>query len=292
MRKEKIHIKPNWFDKNPWFEEKIIKANVKPEFFSSMKNEALFGLDEIKNIISKQDTCLDVGAGTCLLAMIIASSGVKIDALEPKGTAYSDDWENILRLVEKQNLEQLTITRERIETFSTDKKYTFIYSINAFEHVSDWKKGLLKVYDMLEDNGTCLILVPNYHIPYESHFKLPIIINKKITETVFRKKITAYELDNDYANLWASLNFITASQIEAFLTRNNINFCFDRSIFGRMLNRMKTDKEFQKRQKVLFPLVRMALAIGLDRMFAKLPIYIHPYIALKITKTQQTTITN
>jgi 2-polyprenyl-3-methyl-5-hydroxy-6-metoxy-1,4-benzoquinol methylase len=288
MNKEKVHIEQDWFDKNPWFEEKIIEANVNTAFFSSMRNEALFGLVEIKNLISKQDKCLDVGAGTCLLSMILASNGVEIDALEPKGTAYSDDWENILRLVEEQKLEKLTTIRERIETFSTIKKYDFIYSINAFEHVSDWRKGLLKVYDMLEDNGTCLILVPNYHFPYESHLKLPIIINKKITEAIFQKRIAKYELDNDYANIWASLNFIKSRQVESFLTRNNISFSFDRSIFSRMLNRIKTDKEFQKRQKIVTPLVRIALAMRLDRIYSSLPIWLHPYMALKITKKQNT----
>ncbi len=286
MNNEKIHIEQDWFDKNPWFEEKIIEANVNIDFFSSMKNEALFGLAEIKNLISKQDKCLDVGAGTCLLSMILASNGIEIDALEPKGTAYSDDWENVLKLVEEQNLEKMTTIREKIETFSTKKKYNFIYSINAFEHVSDWRKGLLKVYDMLEDNGTCLILVPNYQFPYESHFKLPIILDKKTTEDIYRKKIAKYELDNDYANLWESLNFIKASQVEAFLKRNNISFFFDRSIFSRMLTRMKTDKELQKRQRVVAPLVRMALAIRTDRVFSRFPICFHPYMALRMTKKQ------
>ena len=69
------------------------------------------------------------------------------------------------------------------------KKYDIIYSVNVFEHLSNWKLYLKKTNEWLNPEGLNIILCPNYSFPYESHFKIPIIINKKLTYSIFKKKL-------------------------------------------------------------------------------------------------------
>ena len=67
------------------------------------------------------------------------------------------------------------------------KKYDVIYSVNVFEHLLNWKLYLDKTKEWLKPNGINIILCPNYSFP-RSHFKIPIILNKKITH-IFKNKI-------------------------------------------------------------------------------------------------------
>ena len=53
----------------------------------------------------------------------------------------------------------------------------------------NWKLYLDKTKDWLKPNGVNIILCPNYSFPYESHFKIPIILNKKITHFFLKIKI-------------------------------------------------------------------------------------------------------
>ena len=69
----------------------------------------------------------------------------------------------------------------RFEDFKPRKKYDIIYSVNVFEHLLDWKLYIDKTKEWLKPQGVNIILCPNYSFPYESHFKIPILLNKEIT---------------------------------------------------------------------------------------------------------------
>ena len=56
----------------------------------------------------------------------------------------------------------------------------FIFCVNVFEHVDDWRHFLDWASKNLNENGQFIVLCPNYGIPYESHFKIPIIFNKRL----------------------------------------------------------------------------------------------------------------
>ena len=67
------------------------------------------------------------------------------------------------------------------EQFSTNTKYDLIFCVNVFEHLNDWRNFLDKSIELLEEDGQLVILCPNYGFPFESHFLIPIIINKNLT---------------------------------------------------------------------------------------------------------------
>ena len=61
----------------------------------------------------------------------------------------------------------------------------------------DWRDFLSFANNSLAENGRLIILCPNYGFPYESHFHLPIIVNKSLTKTVQLYNATKEMLPED-----------------------------------------------------------------------------------------------
>ena len=133
-------------------------------------------------------------------------------------------------------------------------------------------------------NYSNIILAPNYDFPYEPHFVIPIIINKKITKFFFKNKIKRSEIKTNEIGLWEGLYFLGKKEVERYLTTNNYSYYFDFEIKQRMFNRITQDKEFKRRQGIGGRLAIFAKNLYLDKLifdFFKVPF---PYMKLIIDK--------
>ena len=70
------------------------------------------------------------------------------------------------------------------------------------------KQYIINTNKILNKDGINIILCPNYDFPYESHYIIPIIINKKITKFFFKNYIEKKEMQTNYKGCWEGLNFI------------------------------------------------------------------------------------
>ena len=247
-------------------------------------NEVIFGYAEIKEFIEKKNikSILEVGCGTGILLCELKKNYPHISAngLEPFGHGHITHKE----VIGKINNQEINIINKEIEGYNTSEKFDLIFSINSLEHVNDWKKYLLNTYKLLNKDGLSVILCPNYDFPYESHYIIPVIINKNITKIIFNKRIKKYENKHNFINLWESINFISKRKIKKFLIAKKYNFYFDNSVNDRMLNRLSYDKAFKSRQRLVGFLASISKYFFLDKFifnFLKIPF---PYIKLIIKK--------
>lgn len=252
-----------------------------------LRAEANFGWREIRSFLEcspKPERVLEVGCGTGLLLSQLSQKfgDISFTGVEPIGSGFSQ-FENTLKDVQENN-KNITFIRKRIEDVTSDKKYDLIYSINVLEHLDDWQKAIDICVSMLRANGCLVILCPNYWVPYESHFSLPIIGTKSATHKVFSRRIAAMEREFGAQGLWDSLNFVTAPQIQEFCTQKGYNIKFDREIMARMLNRLDDDIEFKKRQSGLAKLAGLANRLGAGSVFRMLPPRCSAYMKFVIQK--------
>ncbi len=264
-------------------EKEFIAKGGDEAFLSVQKNEFLFGLSEIKDEIKPAFQCLEIGAGSGLLSFYLSMLGCNVDAIEPMIKGFSKSGK-LLSIVESKAVNPFNIFREKIEDYNTSKKYDFIFSVNAFEHLDDWRCGVVKVNEMLNAGGKAMILCSNYNFPYESHFILPILGSKEFTHKLFKGKIKNIERDNDCEGLWDSLNLIKGTEVEMFCRQKGINIHFDKNIVGRMVERLICDEEFRNRQNVLYPFAIFLLKTRLHGVFSNIPIWCHPYMKIIIEK--------
>lgn len=239
-----------------------------------LRAEAEFGWREIQPFFEegkKPTAILEVGCGTGFLLSQLAEKydDISFSGVEPIGSGFSQ-FEGTLNAIESR-YKNIKFIRKRIEDIKSDTKYDLIYSVNVFEHLDDWREAIDICVSMLNANGRLVILCPNYWIPYESHFSLPIIGTKSLTHKVFSKKILEKEEAFDARGLWDSLNFVTAPQIKNYCNSKDYRLEFDTDIMARMLDRLDEDPEFKKRQNSLAVIAILANRCGAGRILRSLP---------------------
>lgn len=259
------------------------------EFERQIREEADFGMNEISSEIidlhgGDGKTILEVGCGTGLLLARMAETFPEhqFHGLEPIGPgfdAFTDSLEKILG-----SSETIELIRAGAEDFETECRFDLIYSVNVFEHLEDWRRGIENCVSHLSPGGRIVFVCPNYDFPYEPHFSIPIIWNKKVTRRVFRKKIDRYHEKVGNEGPWQSLNFIKASEVKRHAKVHGYKVSFDRSIFGRMLERLTTQEGFSQRHGLLASIGKLAIRLGLAGVFNALPQFLQPYMKVTISK--------
>ena len=249
-------------------------------------NEALFGYEHIKEYCKKlkgKSKVLEIGCGSGILLSLLEENfnNLLFEGLEPFGDGFSSL--KIFNTITKNS--GIKIRNTGYENFKPSSKYDLIFCINVFEHLKDWKNFLIRVQLFLTKNGRLIILCPNYGFPYESHFKIPIIVNKKITYYFFKEYIQKYEEKNNFKGLWKSLNLIKKKELKNFLKKNKYNnnltlYNDYLSIIDFMIERIFKDREFRKRQKFVGFIAFILFKFGAIKILKYFPDYI-PYMKLE-----------
>ena len=246
-----------------------------------LEAEATFGLREMAPFFedeSKPQTVLEVGCGTGVLLSRLSKlhPGIAFTGLEPIGPGFAQ-FAKALNRIEAEN-SNITFLRDKIEDVQTEQTFDLIFSVNVFEHLDDWRLATDICVSMLAPVGRLVVLCPNYSVPYESHFALPILGTKTLTHRVFEKRITHLEDKLDAKGLWSSLNFITSGQFARHCRAQGHEFSFDTGIMKRMLDRLDTDPEFRKRQSGLAKLAVFGNLLGAGTVLSMVPARFSAYM--------------
>jgi len=267
-----------------------IENFISPEIhnFDLWLSEAKFGFSEIDlycRSIPKGSNVLEVGSGSGILLSFLSNSfqDLKFHGIEPFGKGFVH-LKGINNFIKKQDI---NITNISFDNFSSDIKFDLIFSINVFEHVDNWSNFIMKAEKLLTPSGKLIILCPNYGFPFESHFSIPIIFNKKLTALIFKKRIEIFEKINECEGLWDSLNFVKKSQIIKEVRNSDIKsklkLIDHKSIINTMAFRSLKDVEFKKRHPIIAFFAKFLIRV---KFFEFLKIFpnILPYMKLEFIK--------
>ena len=251
-------------------------------------NEALFGFFHIKEFckkLKKNDNVLEIGCGSGILLNLLLENfkDINFEGIEPFGDGFSSL--TILNSLSKKN--GVSIKNIGYEELSYSRKYDLIFCVNVFEHLYDWRNFLDKMSVLLTQNGKIIVLCPNNGFPYESHFRVPILFNKKITYFIFQKYIRSYEKKNKCIGLWKSLNFVKKREVinhikDSFHIKN-LKIYDNLSILDYLIERIMNDREFRKRQKIPGAIAIFLRGLGIFNIFKLFPNFI-PYMKLEFSK--------
>jgi len=249
--------------------------------------EAALGFNFLKPYIDQLkagDQLLEVGSGPAVLAAHIAKQypALHIQGVEPVGSGFSTFEQSLESLVEKRKLK---IKRGGFENFDSLQKFDLIFLINVFEHFQDWRAFLPFLNRYLSPQGRCIIMCPNYSFPYEPHFGIPVIVNKAITHGFFKNHIQQLEEKRNWQGLWDSLNFIKWPVLSRELRAAGLQVRFNAVMTRSMVERLESDAEFRKRQKLIGAVARLVLKMGVFKILECRAFHrFHPYMQLEITR--------
>ena len=268
------------------FIEKIRSLNIRDS--EIWINEALFGFNHIKEFCKNLDTnnsVLEIGSGSGILLNLLSENfdDINFEGIEPFGEGFSSL--TSLNSLSREN--GVSIKNIGYEDLSTNYKYDLIFCINVFEHLNNWRNFLKKMSSLLKKNGKLIVLCPNYGFPYESHFRIPVLLNKKITYYFFKKFIRRFENKNDCRGLWESLNFVKKRDVIDYLKDSiyskNLAMKDNLSILDFMVNRITSDREFRKRQRIIGTIAIALKGIGILNILKLFPNFI-PYMKLEFSR--------
>lgn len=263
-----------------------LDPNLK-DYFATYYEESKFGLKLVfEDLIesSKERSILEIGSGIGLLSRYLASKGFEVTAIEPAGQGFgmmSDLQEHVRKHFETTDSE-LRIYSFTLEDFNPNAKYDYIFSINVFEHIKDPLLGLIKTNLLLEDGGFARIITPNYSVPYEPHFNIPIFFSKRFTYAIFRHRILSFDCF-DPIGLWNSLNWISIRRIQKILRQNSINGSFSLSATSLYFDRLEGESQFLARKGQFFKFI----AYHLRCLLRFIPSRLYPILDLTIMNHKQ-----
>lgn len=260
------------------------------EYFDIYANEARFGFSIIEtelNALQPGSSIMEVGAGLLLLSGYLASRGMKIYALEPIAGGFSHfrELQNAVMIFYEKIGLKLNLIESPIERFSDTECFDYVYSINVFEHISDAELGLSNAYLSLKIGGGLRVYCPNYHFPYEPHFNIPTLFDKRLTGLVFKSSIMSSQM-NEAQETWDALNWINVSRVRRlFRKRFGNEPMFNRLATYQIVSRVLCDPQFTaRRSRWMSSALQMLNHVGLLQLFKFLPVTLSPVMDFSVKR--------
>lgn len=209
--------------------------------------EAAVGARMLSGLDITGKRILEVGAGVTLLSLNLASRDLRITALEPGANGFDSSalFSNavfgaaIRQWVDGEDLPLLDLEVERLDP-EQHGRFDLIFSVNVLEHIPDLRRAIAAMERVLAPNGMMLHMCPNYAIPYEPHFGIPLVPLAPRLTALLAPRITGDPI-------WPSLNFVTHRQIRKLGRSCGLNATFRPAMLYEAFTRLDADEKFSSR---------------------------------------------
>jgi SAM-dependent methyltransferase len=233
-------------------------------------NEAVVGLDLIAPLLREDMRVLEVGSGISLLSGFLAESGFNITGIEPSasGFGFMSEMASAIgqQVATPGGFKPLPITAQQLNP-SAHGHFNLIFSVNVVEHIDGLDAAVRSLSGVLASGGQMVHLCPNYTVPYEPHFGVPLVPGiPAVTRFLFPHVLRTHP------GLWASLNFVTAGRIRRIARKNDLMVEFDRGVMANAVRRLAGDATYRDRHTGVLSRIGSMLASPVSlRILDELP---------------------
>ena len=275
--------------------ELLIGDLIPPEIIDPLRtyiSEAKFFKNivapDVANLISGSYV-IEVGSGIGLLSLHLASLGFEVTAFEPQSSGFNQM--NAMRSLISENWKpsapQVEFREASLnQTTQLEKLADYIFAINVIEHVHNFEELITHAVKAKTPEATMRIVCPNYSIPYEPHFNIPIIFTKRITKFIFGHKIHNSKIPNS-DEFWGDLSWPTQKKLKKILNSKGWYVEFSRDATHEYLNRAFSDSDFIVRKgRIIGSLFKVVSVLA--KIVRFVPHAYLPVIDCRISNAKQT----
>ena len=243
---------------------------------------------DVANLISGSYV-IEVGSGIGLLSLHLASLGFEVTAFEPQSSGFNQM--NAMRSFISENWKpsapQVEFREASLnQTTQLEKLADYIFAINVIEHLHNFEELITHAVKAKTPEATMRIVCPNYSIPYEPHFNIPIIFTKRITKFIFGHKIHNSKIP-DSDEFWGDLSWPTQKKLKKILKSKGWNVEFSRDATHEYLNRALSDSDFIVRKgRIIGSLFKLTSVLA--KIVRFVPLAYLPVIDCRISNAKQT----
>ena len=209
---------------------------------------------------------LEVGAGLGLTSAYLSTCGIDVTALEPAGLGFEEHATLAATVATTvgSHHDLLTIGAADLDP-EAHGRFDVIFSNNVLEHIDDPLEALRSMRGVLVDDGVMIHSCPNYSVPFEPHFGLPLLPGRPAaTRRVLPKSISS-------SDIWNSLNFVTARQVRQWSADLGLTTEFRSGALATSIDRLGTDTEFRARHRVLATIGKVLVTVRATDALRRLP---------------------
>lgn len=241
-------------------------------------NEGSVALRMVNGYLQRENQrILEVGGGIGFVSRSLNAAGYDVVDLEPSGKGFGFMTSARRALSDSCSAPHLNIGIDEL-TPREHGMFDLIYSVNVLEHVPDPISALTRMYSALNPGGKIVIMCPNYSLPFEPHFSIPLIpVRPSLTAKFLPTRVTASEV-------WQSLNWIKAAEVEAWSKMSGAELEFKKSVIAEMCERIAVDRVFRERHRILGICVRSLRSVGLIRLLSLIPPQLASPMQFEITR--------
>lgn len=210
-------------------------------------SEAIIGLRLVAPLLVPGLRVLEIGCGLGLLSAFLGERKFDITAIEP-GSAGFDLMTAMADVLRNDDAGKPRFRLLKIGVTDLDPKrhgrFDLIFSCNVLEHVPPLDLAFRYMKSVLAPGGQMVHLTPNYVVPYEPHFNIPLV--------PFWPGMTRHFAKSRIAKLpgvWEDLNFITSWRVTRLAHRHGLDIAFDRGVLGSYARRFTSDAVYSQRQR-------------------------------------------
>lgn len=249
------------------FKKEDKSKNVFNNIFDLLIEEAELTLQLLEDQQIKGKDLLEIGSGMGLVYGYLKKNGFNIYGIEPSDSGYDGSF-----IAAKQMFKIIKIDDTNYYPYSAKKsnkihkKFDIIFSNNVLEHIPELEESFFIMSTMLKKKGLMIHNTVNYYIPYEPHFKIPLI-------PFFPKKTEVLKQDLKKQNMWLGLNFLTTSKLKYYCQLNKLKIKFKKDRLRKTLARLEYDLEFAKRQRYFLSIYKLLKAFKLLPYLDLIPIF-------------------
>lgn len=247
-------------------------------------NEARYGLGVVRPLLRPGDRILEVGAGPGLLAMALREEGFDVTALDPGGVGFgylADLRRRAARLLGPRaaSLPWLDIGVDALDPARCGA-FDLIFSISVLEHLPDLEGAFRAMAAALAPGGRMAHLCPNYAVPYEPHFGLPLVPGApRLSARLHRRRIAARP------ELWASIHFVTHRSVRKAARAAGLSVAIEPQL-APALERLRRDPVFARRHRA-WPLRALSAAVaapGARSLLGRAPASLSTPMLVRLTR--------
>jgi 2-polyprenyl-3-methyl-5-hydroxy-6-metoxy-1,4-benzoquinol methylase len=241
------------------------KTLDKHEQFDLLLGEAEQAVSMIEPYLRPGIRVLEIGGGVALVYALLRSQGVHITSLEPGGDEFGDRHRAGLQLLNHLGVDADGWLKMKVEDFNDeDKPFDLIFSYFVLEHVGDLERAFEVMAKMLTPAGVMIHRCPNYNIPFEPHYNIPLVPFKPRWTALFRPGLQG-------KSLWVNLQFTTTASIKRLCDRYMLKVDFRRGMSLWAFERVLSDPVFAARRKKFVVLAKFLRLTGLLAILHRLP---------------------
>ena len=233
--------------------------------FNLLVQEAATTLTMVREYVLPGQALLEVGGGVALMNAWLQHKGFDVMSLEPAGSGH-DSYYDLGRLI----LVELGLDTNRWLPYRADeagqlgRTFDLVFSNNVLEHMTNLDESLAVLAKVLKLGGRMRHNCPNYLVPYEPHFGIPLVpFRPRCMEILWPR------LKND--GLWQSINFITAPRVKRIAHAHGLTVTFDRGHIHKTFERLTTEPAFRAKHLWLARVYRVMKALRVDRILKWIP---------------------